>query len=490
MDKMKDRVIHSNLSEFKRWLTPDYVRVVSRKSTLLMRSCFAMGISNNQRYSEVFGFPSPHRPVYDSFGGIFTDKSMIEKEVELAKKMFDKRKDYFKHIIDRCQVEGSNLWKKAQELKHKEFDNMEDEELMMLSEELLKQLSDFCVYLQFPISLQGFFENSIKKELKNKVKDKRKAEEYFHYLTTPKKQNRTYFEQVSILNIGLKYREGKSIEQDIKNHLEKFGDLGVKYGIGKPWTEEDVMKRVAHLADKSEEKLNRLLRIPHENELKVNSILDELKAGDEFVELVDTARAFVFLRTYRTDIISGVFTGLFGLFKEIGKRNGLSLKEVLESLPDEVVSFKFRSNIMEDSKLNVLIGVDGRIYVLFGDEAEKVIEMLNSEERKGLGEINGVPANRGVAVGVVKVVFDNSQLWKVNRGDVLVSPMTTPDFLPAIERASAIITDEGGILSHAAIISRELDKPCVIGTRYATKVLKDGMRVRVDGNKGVVEVLG
>jgi pyruvate,water dikinase len=72
-------------------------------------------------------------------------------------------------------------------------------------------------------------------------------------------------------------------------------------------------------------------------------------------------------------------------------------------------------------------------------------------------------------------------------GDVLVAPMTTPDFVPIMKRAAAIVTDNGGLLSHAAIVSRELGIPCVVGTRSATKSFRDGEVVDVDGASGVVK---
>ena len=74
-------------------------------------------------------------------------------------------------------------------------------------------------------------------------------------------------------------------------------------------------------------------------------------------------------------------------------------------------------------------------------------------------------------------------------GSVLVTGMTRPEFVPLMKRASAIITDEGGITCHAAIVSRELKKPCIIGTKIATQVLKDGDLVEVDADNGVVRIL-
>ena len=100
--------------------------------------------------------------------------------------------------------------------------------------------------------------------------------------------------------------------------------------------------------------------------------------------------------------------------------------------------------------------------------------------------LSGAPASPGMAVGPVKLVTDPSQIDKVNDGDILVSEMTTPDFVPAMKRAAAIVTDRGGRTAHAAIVSRELGIPCVVGTGQATTTLKDGQVLTVDGSGGKV----
>jgi len=78
---------------------------------------------------------------------------------------------------------------------------------------------------------------------------------------------------------------------------------------------------------------------------------------------------------------------------------------------------------------------------------------------------------------------------KFKKGDVLVSPMTEPGYLPIMKQASVFVTDEGSVLCHAAIVARELKKPCIIGTKIATKVLKDGDFVEVDADRGMVRIL-
>jgi pyruvate, water dikinase len=106
--------------------------------------------------------------------------------------------------------------------------------------------------------------------------------------------------------------------------------------------------------------------------------------------------------------------------------------------------------------------------------------------RKPKAILTGSPASPGIISGKVKILKDPSENDKVTVGDVLVASMTTPDFVPAMKRASAIVTDQGGQTSHAAIVSRELGVPCVVGTSKATSVLKNNETITVDAYKGEV----
>jgi pyruvate,water dikinase len=131
---------------------------------------------------------------------------------------------------------------------------------------------------------------------------------------------------------------------------------------------------------------------------------------------------------------------------------------------------------------------NGEIYIV---QSRPITTIRETEERKEVIEegkilLKGLGASPGVASGHVKIVKETKDITKVEQGDILVAVMTTPDMVPAMKRASAIVTDEGGMTCHAAIVSRELGVPAVVGTKNATKVLKDGMLVTVDGEKGVV----
>ncbi len=102
--------------------------------------------------------------------------------------------------------------------------------------------------------------------------------------------------------------------------------------------------------------------------------------------------------------------------------------------------------------------------------------------------VRGLPASPGVGAGVAKVIFDphSKEAQEFKEGEVLVTKMTDPDWVPLMKKAAAIVTDEGGMTSHAAIVSRELGIPAVVGTGKATEVIKSGTEVTVDGGKGIV----
>lgn len=100
--------------------------------------------------------------------------------------------------------------------------------------------------------------------------------------------------------------------------------------------------------------------------------------------------------------------------------------------------------------------------------------------------VKGVSAYPGLSQGIARIVVEPGKRNKFKNGEILVSTMTRPDFLPLMRKASAFVTDSGGVLCHAAIVAREMKKPCVIGTKIATKIFKDGDIVEVDANKGIV----
>ena len=131
-----------------------------------------------------------------------------------------------------------------------------------------------------------------------------------------------------------------------------------------------------------------------------------------------------------------------------------------------------------------------------GDTARIVYQMPHWEDKahfayyQRLDSYGNLIAQAGRKVkGKVVIHQSWTDTTKLNKNEILVTGMTNPQMVPFIKKASAIITDEGGITCHASIISREMKKPCITGTKNATQVLKNGDLVEVDANKGIVKIL-
>ncbi len=144
-----------------------------------------------------------------------------------------------------------------------------------------------------------------------------------------------------------------------------------------------------------------------------------------------------------------------------------------------------KSSLEERFKAAAIVFESGKYQVLTGKD---VLELENQIEAKLLqnSQIKGSTAYPGKVVGKVRIIMKADQEKEFNPGDILVSGMTRPEFQHLFEKAGAVVTNAGGILCHAAIVAREMKKPCIVGTEIATKVLKDGDMIEVDADNGIV----
>ena len=164
--------------------------------------------------------------------------------------------------------------------------------------------------------------------------------------------------------------------------------------------------------------------------------------------------------------------------------NLLTIEEAFEGKRVTIEELENRKNGFIYYKEDLILKKDIDEYF----KREKIF-IKSDEELSTNNLINGSSAYPGKAKGKVKLVFCEDDLEKINEGDIIVSPMTIPTFINGMKKACAIITDEGGVVCHAALIAREMKKVCVIGTKIATKMLKDDMLVEVNGDLGIVRIL-
>lgn len=180
----------------------------------------------------------------------------------------------------------------------------------------------------------------------------------------------------------------------------------------------------------------------------------------------------------------------------IARKHDVAKNDVLYYLPEEFLQLlqsgkRLSKDVLKQRRYYyVLLLKHGKMFLYTGKKA-RVIEAkeLSKEKIVILRELKGMCASPGRVQGRVRIVNTDAQMHQMKRGEILVSIMTTPRLIAAVKKAAAIVTDEGGITCHAAIVARELKKPCVIGTKIATKVLRDGQQVEVDAIKGIVRII-
>jgi len=136
---------------------------------------------------------------------------------------------------------------------------------------------------------------------------------------------------------------------------------------------------------------------------------------------------------------------------------------------------------------SVLYFEDGKEIIVSGPEAQELVCAIDEQFQSTKEYLKGVSAYPGKVEAMVRIILDPHKKQTFNQGDILVTGMTRPEFMPYIKKASAIITDVGGILCHAAITAREFKIPCIVGTVTATKVLKNGKKIKLDATTGIVD---
>jgi phosphohistidine swiveling domain-containing protein len=286
-----------------------------------------------------------------------------------------------------------------------------------------------------------------------------------------------------------------AIKKEIENHVEKYDWMQYHYD-GPTILDEKYF--IELLASSVRQKISGLQKIKeiedHEKDLtkRIAELEKQLNLTGDEKYWCSIARVLSYLKGLRKDTVFIGSRNTDGLIREIGRRLKLSPRQVRHLLLPEIKlaleKGEADADLLNERIVHCITFVDNSgLRIFSGKDAEKYAKMIYEDEpTAGMKEIKGTPAYPGHAIGIIKFVAKAEDMKKMNQGDILLSPATNPNIVPAMKKAAAIITDEGGVTCHAAIVSRELKIPCVIGTKIATKVLKDGDKVEVDAKKGII----
>ncbi len=318
-------------------------------------------------------------------------------------------------------------------------------------------------------------------------------------LSFPTKENLHVIEERSFLKlVGLYISRSPRFNAAFRRHRERFGRLGARGMWWRhAWTTTDLRRRVREFVAQGKSwrnELDQLNAVRREQAAAARRLVRKLRLERSW-PLIRLVKEFAWLRTYRTDVVYNGHFAVQNFLREIARRCHirptddivfLTFKEILTSKERarsvvSPVELKCRKNFF------ATFVHDGEMELVSGQAWKRNIGALSFHQHRPRTAIRGTPAFTGRTRGRVAVVLSAADVGSVKRGDILIAVMTFPHYIAAMEKAAAFVTDEGGILCHAAIIAREMKKPCVIGTKIATQVLKNGDRVEVDATNGIVK---
>jgi len=226
-----------------------------------------------------------------------------------------------------------------------------------------------------------------------------------------------------------------------------------------------------------------------EEKIKITKELNLSRELEEIIKLIDI---MTYWQDDRKKYILQSRCQLEEFLEVFSKKFNIDIKYMRYILPEEITAEKLRniekSFFEERMRGCFIIYENGEFEIFSGKDYKEFHKALQEKQKvKDVEEIRGMCASMGSTSGFVQICKTLEEIESFKKDNILVTGMTRPEYLPAMRKAAAIVTDEGGITSHAAVVSRELKMPCVIGTKMATKVLKNGDFVEVNANHGLVK---
>lgn len=359
--------------------------------------------------------------------------------------------------------------------------------------EILGRIEKAAIALRVSVGqahlIEGFSlttDEEIRTRLKSKMPKEAALDEALFILSAPVEPSFIQAREMDLRKIA----DIKNIPQRRKaalQHIKEYSWVRNSYAGSKSLTEEEVLQeletRQQHPFD------------AQEAQRKKREMLEKVQPDPELHQLLEIT---AFMTTWQDERKRNIYQAIGKmelLIGEFSQRCGIS-KQLLRYLyPVEFASLPEHEELLSlllKRRQGCIVAAkdDGSLVFFTGEEYKSVHRQLEDlQKNKEASLLQGISASSGTAIGKVKICRSLKDIDAVKEGDILVTSMTRPESLPAMKKAAAIVTDEGGITCHAAIVAREMGKPCIIATKNATTILKDGMRVEVKANHGVVRVL-
>jgi phosphohistidine swiveling domain-containing protein len=464
---------------------------------------------------------------------MYYDSASANQVGENFLKKLLKEKNFYKLTIKNIYKYSEELMDFCQKVDNiKDFGRLSDKNLLKIYEEYMRRLRTLRLWGWVPSSLDGmeraYLSDHLLEQLRSYLEKRKRASKlnsYYSLLTSSEKKSEVQTEELARLDLLLKIDKNSrkkeiyilirkkdqermkerfpAIQKLLQQHLHDFGWL--TYSYSGPVMDMEYLLRSLTENLKEGNIINQKKKIiDHYKNIKQKKreIVQKLSLPKDMTYIFTVASEFMFIKDYRKGIYQQSYVSMDKIIGEIAKRLDIPAKGIKYMVIDEIREAllgrqmnKYRKIVSERIKRCCYVAQNGEIRVYEGKKADKMladvqaVAQKNKESQGNIEELRGMVAYPGKVRGIVKIVLEEKDVAKITGGEILVSSATNPDLIIAMKKAGAFVTDTGGIISHAAIVSRELKKPCVVGTKIATHVLKDGDEVEVDAEKGIVKII-
>lgn len=341
-------------------------------------------------------------------------------------------------------------------------------------------------------------EQLLSRELRKKIKNN----EDFHYclerLSAPEDLSFYQKEEIELLSLK-KIKNKKLFQEKIKLHQEKYFWMLNSYHHTQILPVKYFKKILSSYSDKDAEgKIAKIKKTIKGATTDKFVVIEKFKLHKNLIKIGQRLAFCVWWQDWRKSYIFRANRVIDVFLQEISKRYKISFDELhyykIKELEQMILTGKsISTKEIEERRLSFSMlykAREAKAQYIFGERSQSIFApYLYKKIDKKLNSFDGIVVNGGYIKGRVKMVLSSADIGKMKKGDILVAPMTSPDYIMALKKAGAVVTDEGGMTSHAAIVSRELGIPGIVGTKIATKVLKDGDLIEVDAIKGIIKKL-
>ena len=461
----------------------------------------------NHFFKKLFGIPKGILILYDGTTGYSHNYVPEEYFVLLYKQIQNIKKKDYRALEKRLQTFYTLVEKAKKEVAQtdKNLTSQSNPELNKTFFQVRHWIHRLAIFDQFGWLAEEGFMPQLENTLVKKLKLEKNSPDYhktLFALTTPENISTTLREKKAVLEQAIKIKEKRqTLAKAGKTLAKNFGWLPI-FCYGQPWQAEHYAQELNSLTKASLAALKKeflsLKNYRQNRNKKIAEILKNhpLSAPDlqifiDFGLAIDTRNEAEYFVSY-----GGNF--LMPLYKEIAKRLFISVRQ-LRDFTEEELSAALLGRTTAEAILNKKgsyggCGYDKKMAKRINftpTEAEKLFKYIESYVKpiQGGNEARGICASPGRAVGKARIVPSPEQNHNVKDGDILFTYATTTDYLPAMKRAAAIVTEVGGLTCHAAVVSREFGIPCVVAMANAMVNFKDGELVEVDADKGTVKKL-